>query len=187
MDSSVKRYVEYYNKKQHGGSATTVPGAVYRGARHWGVMQQQGGSNADVRSLVGLIGPALAHGAATFFADTATGYSKGKSVGDAATSAIAPALMSAVRSVANRATTQQGGGGRKRKRQSGGGKKKRAKKRRTAQKGRGVVSGDAGASKPKRRKRKSKRSKSKSGKPKKRKQYKRLGRKQQSFDVNANF
>lgn len=135
FDNEVQLYGRFY-RQQYGGAA---PEEVFRGVRRWGAQHggQFGGS--DLGGLMRVVGPALAHGAATFLSDAATGYAKGQSLGDAAKGAIAPAILSAVRSVGKRF-------------QGGSGKRKKRKRRRAAKKQDGAGANDG----KKRKRRKSK-------------------------------
>ena len=125
MDSEVKAYLNYYDRRQNGGA---LPAEMYRGARRWGTQDQAGGSDHPVRTMIGAFAPALAHGAASFLADMASGYASGEPLGDAASKAITPAIMTAVRSIG-----KQRGSGKRR------GKQRRttrlASRRRPAQQG----------------------------------------------------
>lgn len=109
--ADVKTYVKYYEQQGGGGDAPEM----YRGVRRWGTLEQTGGSDNPVRTLLGTFGPALAHGAATFLANTATGYADGDGLGDAARKAIAPAIMTAMRSIGKRGSSSQDGSGRRRR------------------------------------------------------------------------
>jgi hypothetical protein len=137
MDSEVKTYVNYYDQQQSGGALQME---MYRGARRWGTQEQTGGSDNPVRTIIGTFGPALAHGAASFLADTATGFARGDELGEAARKAIAPAILTAVRSIGR----QRGSGKRRHRRRpvlplrgdgAGGfaaaSKKKKTRKRKT--------------------------------------------------------
>jgi hypothetical protein len=97
--TEVNKYLQYYQHRQRGGSEV----AVYRGLRRW---DQQGGAGPDALGTFKAFAPMLAQGLSSFLVNTASGWSKGKSIGSAAKSAIIPALASAAKSFT------QGGQGR---------------------------------------------------------------------------
>lgn len=130
----VNRYLRYY---QRGGSAPDV--GVFKGMRRWdvhGPFHGQTGGGPDkvgsgpAKGIMRAVAPLLAHGVSKFLIDTATDFSKGDDLGDAAKNAIVPAILNAV----SAGGYAQAGKGRrrrgaKRQQRGRGGKAKSTRKR----------------------------------------------------------
>lgn len=146
-------YLQYYTTQRGRGDTTSL--RVYRGAERWRPRQRGDGFGSMLRGLARFVLPVLGRGIGAFASHTMDATDRGASLGDAAKSALKPALRAAVDAGAGQMASYQGGnGGKKRhaepnfyermleakrrkrergdgkkaKKQRGGGKKRKGKK-----------------------------------------------------------
>ena len=106
-ESLVNAYLRHFSRGQRGGGDSSDI-EVFKGMRRWdqsggGLLLQQGYGPDKVGAsgatgIIRAVAPLVAHGVSKFLIDTATDYSKGDNLADAAKKAVLPAILNAVSS-----------------------------------------------------------------------------------------